>query len=67
MDIRKKKTFAEKGFIVLNRAPEDTLSVFFGKIIYYFFSTSKTSGICINSKKIFGKYAVVVKNILCIL
>ena len=29
--------FAEKSFSVFNGAPSDTLNVFFGKIIYYFF------------------------------
>ena len=47
---KKIKHFAEKSFSLFNTAPSDTLKDFFGKIIYYYFSTSMKSVFCINSK-----------------
>ena len=56
----------KKSLSFFNRAPSDTLKVFFGKIIYYFFSTSTTSMFCINSRFLFRKYTDVIKKVLFI-
>ena len=39
----------KKKFSVLNRAHLDTLKVFFGKMIYYYFSTAMKNVFCVNS------------------
>ena len=56
------KTFCQKKFNFFNRAPSDTLKVFFGKDIYYFFSMFVKSVFCINSKILFQQYTDFVKN-----
>ena len=61
------KHFAEKSFRVFNRTPSDTIKVLFGKIIYYYFSTSMKYVFCINSRNLFRQYTDVVKKISFIL
>ena len=69
MDVAKKiiKHFAEKSFRVFNWTPSDTQFFFFGKIIYYHFSTSMKSVFGIKEKKLFQQYTDVVNKMLFIL
>ena len=66
MDVEKKiiNDFAEKNNSLLEGALLNTLKVFVGKIIYYFFSMStKVCFFLINSRFLFQKYTDVVKKI----